>query len=90
MTYQIRATDGYSKKLGKFLKSHPELKEAYWKTIDLLESNPFHPSLRLHGLSGQFKGLHSVSINMKYRICIDFFIEDNKIILIDVNKHYEN
>jgi plasmid maintenance system killer protein len=53
----------------------------------LLEANPFHPSLRLHALQGKLDGLHSVSINLSYRITLELLIEDGKIIPINVGDH---
>lgn len=35
------------------------------------EANPFHPSLRAHALGGKLEGLHSVSINLSYRIMLE-------------------
>ena len=75
------------KKLKKFLKKHPNIFNSYEKTIFLLENNPFHPSLRLHKLQGEIKEYHSVSIDMQYRIIIDFIIIDEQIILIDIGSH---
>lgn len=89
MTYKLIIPDSYTKKLVKFLKSHPELVTPHKKTLELLETNPHHPSLRLHKLLGDLKKFHSVSINMKYRIVIDFIIEDDQITLIDINNHYD-
>lgn len=89
MTYQLIIPDSYTKKLVKFLKLHPELVTPHRKTLELLETNPHHPSLRLHKLSGNLKKFHSVSINTKYRIVIDFIIEDDQIMLIDINNHYD-
>jgi mRNA-degrading endonuclease YafQ of YafQ-DinJ toxin-antitoxin module len=54
-----------------------------------LELNPFHPSLRLHRLSGSLSDLHSISINISYRITLEFLIEDGKIILVNVGSHDE-
>ena len=68
-------------------KKHPELLRQYEKTLKLLEVNPFHPSLRLHELKGKLKGLYSVSINMSYRIVINFIITDQDIILINIGSH---
>jgi plasmid maintenance system killer protein len=53
----------------------------------LLEANPFHPSLRPHRRQGNLEGLHSVSINLSYRITIEFLIHDNRIIPIAVGDH---
>jgi len=61
----------------------------YEKTLKLLEINPKHPSLRLHKLDGKLSELYSVSINISYRICIDFLIENDIIIPIDVGRHDE-
>lgn len=80
-------TDSYIKRAKKFIKKHPELTSQYEKTLKLLELNPNHPSLRIHKLHGKLSELYSVSINISYRISIDFFIEDNKIIPVDIGSH---
>lgn len=89
MNYKIIRTDEYFKKLKKFIKKHPDALERYIKTIELLELNPFHPSLRLHKPQGKLNGYHSVSINMKYRIVIDFMFKEKEIIPIDIGAHDE-
>jgi toxin HigB-1 len=85
--YQILFTDDYKKRAKRFLKRHPDLGHAYLKTFGLLEINPFHPSLRLHPLKGNLAGLHSVSINLSYRITLELLIEGKKIIPINVGDH---
>jgi len=87
--YKLLETKNYAKKLRKFLKKHPNTFSKYEKTIFLLESNPFHPSLRLHKLQGSLNEYHSVSIDMDYRILIDFIIIDEQIVLIDIGSHDE-
>lgn len=89
MPYKIIITDSYFKKLKKFAKKHPDILARYTKTIALLESNPNHPSLRLHSLEGKLNSYHSVSINMQYRLVVDFIIQDKQIILIDIGTHKE-
>ena len=59
----------------------------YLKTLQLLEMNPHHPSLRLHPLSGRLQGLHSVSINLSYRITLELLIQDEEIIPVNVGGH---
>ena len=81
--YSLIFTEAYEKRARKFLKKHADLKNQYEKTLKLLELNPYHPSLRLH----KFSELFSVSINMQYRISLDFKIEDEKITPIDVGDH---
>jgi len=89
MKYKIKQTDKYIKKAGKFFKKHPNLLTQYAKTISLLETDPFYPSLRLHKLQGELKEYYSVSINMEYRIIIDLIITDTEIILLDIGSHDE-
>ena len=82
-------TQSYEKRAKKFLKRNPELENQYTKTLKLLETNPSHPSLRLHRLKGTLSILHSVSINHSYRITLKFIIKNDQIIPIDVGKHDE-
>ncbi len=89
MNYKIIQTEEYFRKLKKFIKKHPQVLDRYIKTIELLEVDPFHPSLRLHKLQGKLRVYHSVSINMQYRIVIDFILQDNEIIPIDIGTHDE-
>ena len=87
MSSRIIYTKGYLKSATKFIKRHPELLPHYEKTLKLLELNPYHPSLRLHRLSGPLRDLHSVSINISYRITLEFLLEDGKIIPVNVGSH---
>ena len=87
MPYSLLLTESYLRTAVRFLKRHPELKRAYAKTLALLEANPHHPSLRLHALAGKHEGLHSVSINLSYRITLELLIRDKTVIPINVGDH---
>ena len=87
MTYRLIYTKSYNKRAKKFIRKHPDLLGQYEKTLKLLELNPYHPSLRLHELKGKLKGLHSVSINISYRITLELIFTDKDIILVDVGSH---
>ena len=87
MPYEIEYTQQYEKRLIKFLKKHKDIVERYKKTIQLMELDPFHPSLRLHVLKGKLSELHSVSIDIQYRISIEFYVKDNKIIPVNIGTH---
>jgi len=87
MTYKLIYPDSYVRKAKKFLRRHPEILGQYQKTLELLEINPHHPSLRLHALQGRLSGLSSVSINMSYRIVLEMVIRENDIILVDIGNH---
>ncbi len=89
MTYTLIYTNSYIKRASKFVKKHPELISQYEKTLKLLEMNPNHPSLRLHPLKGRLKDLYSISINISYRITLEFFITEKQIILVNIGHHDE-
>ena len=87
MSFVLVFTDQYNHRAAKWIKKHPELRNQYLKTLELLELNPFHPSLRLHALMGRMAGLHSVSINLSYRITIEFFISERELVLVNIGDH---
>ncbi len=80
-------TERYNRRAARFLRRHPDMREAYRKTLLLLEANPHHPSLRLHSLQGRLQRLHSVSINLNYRITLEVLIEGQTLIPIDIGSH---
>lgn len=86
---RLLTTRSFERQLLKFSKKHPELREQYFKTITLLEANPFHPILRLHKLHGKLRDFYAVSINSKYRIMIDFIVQDDVVVLISIGSHSE-
>ena len=87
MPYKLVFTEQYSRRAARFLKRHPELRQQYLKTLQSLEANPLHPSLRLRPLRGKLEGLHSVSINLSYRITLELLIQDEQIIPVNVGDH---
>ena len=87
MSYTLIFTDSYKKRARRFARKHPELKEPYRKTLHLLAHNPHHPSLRIHPLKGKLAALHSVSINVSYRITLEMIITEKEIILVNVGSH---
>jgi len=87
--YTIIYPESYIRRARKFLKRHPDLARQYQKTLELLEINPFHPSLRLHPLKGRLAGLHGVSINISFRITLELIIRKQEIILVNVGTHEE-
>ncbi len=82
--YALVFTDQYNRRAARFLKRHPALREQYRKTLLLLQANPHHPSLRLHALQGRLAGLHSVSINLSYRITLELIIHGKQIVPVNV------
>ncbi|MFZ0788291.1 MAG: plasmid stabilization protein [Chromatiaceae bacterium] len=87
MSFGLAFTPRYQRIEKQFLGRHPELRRAYRATLRLLEVDPFHASLRLHPLKGRLAGLHSVSINLSYRITLELMIEDERIVSISVGDY---
>lgn len=84
---KLITTKSYERQLRTFIKKHPDLRESYARTLRLLEVNPDHPSLRIHKLKGKLRDYSSASINLKYRIMIDFIFRDDAILLISIGSH---
>lgn len=87
MAWQLVFTEQYNRRAARFLRLHPETSGQYTKTLKLLQANPYHPSLRLHTLKGKLSGLHSVSINLSYRITLEMLITESAIVPINVGDH---
>ncbi len=85
--YRLLYPRSYEVKAGKFLRRHPELRGKYAKTLQLLELNPFHPSLRLHKFETKLFEGYSVSINLSYRISLEFLVTETDILLVDIGNH---
>ena len=89
MAYKLIYPESYIRRARKFIKRHPELIGQYRKTLELLEINPHHPSLRLHPLKGKLAGLQSISINISYRISLEMVISEQEMILVNIGTHDE-
>lgn len=87
MSWALVFTERYERRAARFLRRHPDLRQSYRKTLLLLEADPHHPSLRLHALRGRLQGLHSVSINLSYRITLEVLIDGQRLIPIDIGSH---
>ena len=89
VSWRLVITDDYRERATRFLRQRPDLAARYFRTIELLEANPHHPSLRLHALRGKLSGLHAVSINLSYRITIEMEIREHEIVPVNVGAHEE-
>jgi mRNA-degrading endonuclease YafQ of YafQ-DinJ toxin-antitoxin module len=85
--FTIIFTESYVRRTRKFFRKHPELLSQYDKCLQLMEINPFHPSLRLHPLKGKLQGIYSISITLSYRLTIEFLIQEKEIIPINIGSH---
>jgi mRNA-degrading endonuclease YafQ of YafQ-DinJ toxin-antitoxin module len=87
LPYKLIFTERYTRIAKRFVQRHPDMASAYVKTLALLELNPQHPSLRLHALGGRLAGVHSVSINLSYRITLHLLVSKQEIMPINVGDH---
>ncbi len=87
MKYKIIYTKSYIRHAGRFIKKYPQLIGQYEKTLKLLELNPFHPSLKLHRLSGRLNELFAVSINVSFRMTLELLISEKEIIPVNIGIH---
>ena len=87
--YSVIFTESYVKRASKFFKKHPELLGQYEKCLLLMETNPYHSSLRIHKLHGRLSGLYSISITISYRLTIEFIIEEKTILPVRIGTHDE-
>ena len=87
MAWELVFTEQYTRRAARFLRQHPDATSQYTKTLQLLQANPHHPSLRLHALKGKLAGIHSVSINLSYRITLELLLTEHEIVPINVGGH---
>lgn len=73
------------KSLQQIVSKDQKLAQRIKKQLQLFALNPFHPSLRIHKLTGNMKNLWSLSINMKLRML--YFLEDDNAYFVDIGTH---
>jgi len=81
--YTLVLSRRFQKLLLKYLVKNQKLKQKVSRILDLIQTNPRHPSLRLHKLNGV--GRWSISVDMSIRMIIQ--IEGDKIYLLDLGNH---
>jgi addiction module RelE/StbE family toxin len=87
--YTIITTRYFLRRLQKFLRKHPHLRERYAQVVNDLKENPFAPHLGYHHLSGELKGTQAVSLTYDYRITLTVMLTEKEVILLDVGTHDE-
>lgn len=82
MEYKITITERFEK---NFKKLNNDEKKILKNKLELLRSNPMHPSLRTKRIQG-IKDLFECSVNMDLRI-IWYYEGDKIIVLLDIGHH---
>jgi len=87
---QLVWTPKFLKSARKFLEDCPDYSNLFKERIQLIEENPFNPSLKTHKLKGNLKDFYSSSLNYNYRIVFQFDEnDDGLIILCNIGTHDE-
>jgi len=80
----------FRKTYKKWIHPAPGAEGTVCKKIVQFETDPVHPSLKTHTLSGVLKGLWSFRITYEHRLVFDFIDESRtKVVLIDIGSHEE-
>lgn len=82
MTYKIILADRFKK---NYKKLSLNIQKQIKKKIEIMQDNPFHPSLRTKRIQGT-KDLFEFSINMDVRV-IWHYEDDKLILLLDIGHH---
>ncbi len=85
--------NSFKRAFKKLIKKNPRLKNQVLGILDLLENDPFTPSLKSHKLTGDLDRYWSCSVNYDCRIIFTFSkdeeSEETLIILVDIGSHDE-
>jgi addiction module RelE/StbE family toxin len=83
---KISFSKSFQKVFNKRIKNNKILSELFSEKLKIFEKEPYHPSLKTHKLTGKLKNYHSFRIHFEYRVIFEF-IEEDKVILIDIGTH---
>ncbi|NCO74511.1 MAG: type II toxin-antitoxin system mRNA interferase toxin, RelE/StbE family [Cyanobacteria bacterium] len=87
------AQKSFKKAFKRLTKKSPQLQDKILEVLDLLENDPFTPSLKSHKLTGNLAKCWSCSVSYDYRIIFtlskDTESNDMVIILVDIGNHDE-
>jgi mRNA-degrading endonuclease YafQ of YafQ-DinJ toxin-antitoxin module len=89
LTYALVRTRHFDRRLDRFRRAHPELRQRIARVLRDLETDPFQPGLRMHPLRGELDGLHAVSLTYAYRLILTLRVSEREIVLLDIGSHDE-
>ena len=89
MSFALVTTQHFERRARKFLRKHPDLRQALRDTLDDVSRDPFQPKLKLHLLSGDLGGVQAVSLTHSYRLTLQVRVTDQEVVLLDIGSHDE-
>ena len=89
MSFALVTTQHFERRARKFLRKHPDLRQALRDTLDDLSRDPFQPKLKLHSLSGDLAGVQAVSLTFTYRLILCVMVIEREVALLGIGIHDE-
>jgi mRNA-degrading endonuclease YafQ of YafQ-DinJ toxin-antitoxin module len=89
MSFALITTQHFERRARKFLRKHPDLRQALRDTLDDLSRDPLQAKLKLHPLSGNLAGVQAVSLNYSYRLTLLLRVTEQEVVLLDIGTHDE-
>jgi mRNA-degrading endonuclease YafQ of YafQ-DinJ toxin-antitoxin module len=89
VTFTLYTTSKFERRLRRFLRKHPQLRERVQSILQDLEHDPFQPHLHLHALHGGLQGYHAVRDDYSNRIVLLLRTEEREIQLLAIGCHDE-
>ena len=91
MSRRLLRSSAFVRAARKAVKKNPQLAADLAATLEVLERDAFHPSLRTHKLKGKLEGVCACSAGYDLRILFRFVTHDDAeaILLLTVGGHDE-
>ncbi len=91
MSFVLLRSSVFVRNARKFVKRKLFLAQNIQDTLELLQTDPFHPRLKTHKLKGELKESYACSAGYDLRIIFKFVDNENKqaILLESVGTHDE-
>ena len=89
MSFVLVTTQHFERRARKFLRKHPDLRQALRDTLNDLSRDPFQSKLKLHLLSGNLAGVQAVSLTYSYRLTLQVRVTEQEVVLLDIGTHDE-
>lgn len=84
----IKLSSSVIKELSKIKQKDKKLSDRIQKQLLLFKSNPKHPSLRTHKLTGSMGNMWSISVSMSKRM-VYRLLDNDRAYFIDIGTHDE-
>jgi mRNA interferase YafQ len=85
---EIAYSSGFKRAYRRRIKGINLIEKKFFQRLKLFISNPHHPTLKTHKLSGELRDLWSFSVDYDLRV-VFYFSTPSKVIFIDIGTHDE-